>query len=206
MKTVMWNRLVCAGLVLVAGCAAQPKGEIEPAQVAPVSKQSTLRIEQSAQVRDLVTGERRFVFCAGAECQLVSQKVFASPAKAVQVPPSDPATAAPKLYSVAFSYNSAKLSKEAIETLAMVVKEAATAKQIRIMGKADSLNRDAYNRALAGRRAETVKQYLVANGVSIPIGSSADIVRVTPEGVYPPGETFKGRRVDLELIVEIVKP
>lgn len=186
---------------LVAGCASQKTDAPTAEALADAPK---FRIEQSAQVRDLITGEMKFVFCAAGDCQEVSQKAFAQ-AKRVQLAQTPAAAAGPKLFSIAFAYDKSDLSKEAIEVLERVVREAAGAKQIKLVGKADTVNRDAYNRALAGRRAEAVKQYLVKKGVSIPIATSAEIVRVTPQGVYPPGETFKGRRVDMELLVEVVK-
>ncbi len=191
--------MVCVSLL--AGCAST-KPEAVPS-AAPDDTQR-FRIEQSAQVRDLITGELKFVFCAAGDCQEVSQKAYAQ-SKRVQLQPAGPAAQGPKIFSIAFAYDRSDLSKEAVDVLDRVVREAAAAKQIRLVGKADTVNRDAYNRALAGRRAETVRQYLVKKGVSIPIATSAEIVRVTPEGVYPPGETFKGRRVDMELLVEVVR-
>lgn len=186
---------------LVSGCASTKPEASPPAASAEAQR---FRIEQSAQVRDLITGELKFVFCTAGDCQEVSQKAYAQ-SKRVQLPPSGAAAQGPKIFSIAFAYDRSDLSKEAIDVLDRVVREAASAKQIRLVGKADTVNRDAYNRALAGRRAEEVRQYLVKKGVSIPIATSAEIVRVTPEGVYPPGETFKGRRVDMELLVEVVR-
>ncbi len=186
---------------LLSGCASTKPEAVPSAASAETQR---FRIEQSAQVRDLITGELKFVFCTSGDCQEVSQKAYAQ-AKRVQLPPNGAAAQGPKLFSIAFAYDRSDLSKEAIDVLDRVVREAASAKQIRLVGKADTVNRDAYNRALAGRRAEAVRQYLVKRGVSIPIATSAEIVRVTPEGVYPPGETFKGRRVDMELLVEVVR-
>ncbi len=191
--------MVCVSLL--AGCAST-KPEAVPS--ATPDDTQRFRIEQSAQVRDLITGELKFVFCAAGDCQEVSQKAYAQ-AKRVQLQPAGPAAQGPRIFSIAFAYDRSDLSKEAVDVLDRVVREAASAKQIRLVGKADTVNRDAYNRALAGRRAEAVRQYLVKKGVSIPIATSAEIVRVTPEGVYPPGETFKGRRVDMELLVEVVR-
>lgn len=206
MKIAVLNRFALVGLSLVGGCSLQPTTDkgIEPPLMAV--EKASYRIEQSVAVRDMITGERVFVFCSGTDCQLTSRKSLAASARPADKQTVAPSFAGPKYYSIAFAYDSSTLSQEALKALGAVVEEAKTAKQIRIIGKADSVKRDTYNRSLAQRRADAVKRYLVAKGVAIPIGSSADIVRVTPEGVYPPGEKFNGRRVDLELIVEVVKP
>jgi outer membrane protein OmpA-like peptidoglycan-associated protein len=191
--------MVC--IAMAAGCASKSPETPAPERAADGQR---FQIEQSAQVRDLITGQMKFVFCSAGDCQEVSPKVFAQ-AKRIQVQQVAVAGSGAKLFSVAFAYDKSDLSREAVEVLDKVVREAANAKQIKLVGKADTVNRDTYNRALAARRAEAAKQYLLQKGVSAPIATSAEIVRVTPSGMYPPGETFKGRRVDMELLVEVVK-
>jgi outer membrane protein OmpA-like peptidoglycan-associated protein len=80
---------------------------------------------------------------------------------------------------------------------------------IRIVGLADSFDRDAYNLELAKKRAATVAAYLktaFGDAKAAPkVEVDARVVRVTAEGKYPPGETFNGRRVDLSVLILEVK-
>lgn len=206
--------VIAAGL---AGCSAFKRTDdksVPAAADVPVHKQR-YSIEQSGAVRDFVTGERKFVFCTGgSDCEAISAKTVAqgrpaggekSVRQAEQVAAAQPQPKV-KTFQVGFDYDKSTLNAAGIA----VMQEAADfavksqAQEIRIHGKADSYDRDAYNMKLAERRARTAERFLKGAKVDAKLIVDASIVRVSADGVYPPGETFKGRRVDLDIVIEIV--
>jgi len=69
---------------------------------------------------------------------------------------------------VLFAYDSAELSsagKRELDVAARVVAEKIKLDRVVIVGHTDRIGSDAYNMALAKRRAETVRNYLVSTGV-----------------------------------------
>jgi hypothetical protein len=170
---------------------------------------------QSETIRDLVTGDRQFVFCSRTTCDTFTAKTVSQPAarKARSGAGGDvrPVSAAEKgqvLVQIPFEYDRSRLSeagKSALEANMDSIKKAGS---LRVVGLADSFDRDAYNLKLAKRRAETVaafiKKVMEGEKRTPKIEVDARVVKVSADGQYPPGETFKGRRVDLSvLIVEV---
>jgi outer membrane protein OmpA-like peptidoglycan-associated protein len=211
--TLLLASLIAAGTV---GCSAFKRSDETQA---PASGEVPMRaqrysIEQSGTVRDFTTGERKFVFCTGKDCEAVSAKTPApslrpvverTPKAADEAVPGVPKV---KTFQVGFDYDKSTLNAAGIavmeEAAAFAIKSAA--QEIRIHGKADSYDRDAYNMKLAERRARTAERFLKGKKVEAKVIVDASIVRVTADGAYPPGETFKGRRVDLDIVIEIVAP
>ena len=73
--------------------------------------------------------------------------------------------------SVVFNTNSAKLSDEAQKRLTEVADKLKSEDRnvyIEIQGHGDTRGSQAHNRALGGRRAEAVREYLAAQGVPLP--------------------------------------
>jgi outer membrane protein OmpA-like peptidoglycan-associated protein len=69
--------------------------------------------------------------------------------------------------TVYFNFNRAALSPEAkgrLDTLANVLKSDQSVKEAMIVGHADRIGSVSYNERLSQKRAETVRDYLVANG------------------------------------------
>jgi outer membrane protein OmpA-like peptidoglycan-associated protein len=69
--------------------------------------------------------------------------------------------------TVYFEFNRANLSPEAQErlgTLAKVLKSDQSVREAKIVGYADRIGSSTYNESLSQKRAETVRDYLVANG------------------------------------------
>ena len=111
-----------------------------------------------------------------------------------------------KTFQVGFDYDKSTLNERGIAVMEDAARFALQSKAevIRIHGKADSYDRDAYNLRLAERRARTAERFLKAKNIAASLIVDSSIVRVTADGEYPPGESFKGRRVDLDIVIEIV--
>jgi len=218
-KTMNLKRgLLFAATVLVtvgmSGCSVLNRmGEKEVA-VAVASEQPSrerYQIEHSATLRDVTTGERKFVFCSDKDCVKPTLKSVSTQPRTVKVPAtvSDAVAVQPsgtKSFQVGFSYDSSQLNDEGIKVLEEAAAYAADrkAKEIRIHGKADSFDRDSYNLKLAEKRARTAERFLKGKKLAANLVVDASVVRVSEGGVYPPGETFKGRRVDLDIVIEVV--
>lgn len=69
--------------------------------------------------------------------------------------------------TVYFKFNRAALTpegKERLGTLANVLKSDESVKDAKVVGYADRIGSDSYNEKLSQKRAETVRDYLIANG------------------------------------------
>ena len=181
----------------------------------PVASEQPARgryqIEHSPSLRDVTTGERKFVFCGEKDCVKPTQKSVSAQPRTVKVPASGGYLVAvepsgTKSFQVGFSYDSSQLNDEGIKVLEEATAYASDrkAKEIRIHGKADSYDRDSYNLKLAEKRARTAERFLKGKKLVANLVVDASVVRVSEGGVYPPGETFKGRRVDLDIVIEVI--
>ncbi len=213
-KTLLGLLAVVLLAAMTTGCSL-PKFKSEPKEgPAPVATEQGARklmsIQQSDTQRDIITGERRFVFCEGKDCNEATQKSAAQPFRKVVVPARQQQDVAGndkvRTFKLGFDYDRSTLNAEGIKVLEEAAAYAAEKKasEIRIHGKADSYDRDAYNLKLAERRARTAERFLRGKKLEAKLVVDASIVRVTADGMYPPGETFKGRRVDLDIVIEIV--
>ena len=90
----------------------------------------------------------------------------AAPAPAV-APPQDEVIVLSDLGDVLFAFDSAKLTPAAEATLDTVVEKlrGADVLSIRVDGHTDSVGSDAYNQGLSERRAASVVDYLISQGV-----------------------------------------
>lgn len=102
-----------------------------------------------------------------------------SPEPVIETPP-EPAPMVPEeaMYLVFFNWDSADLSSGAKNVLEAVAKEVAknTPSQIMVVGHADTSGDKEYNKRLAFKRANAVRDALISHGVS------ADIVSVDSKG------------------------
>ena len=207
MKTV---GLVSMGLLMSACSVLKQKEEAVVPMASEQGDRKIASIQQSDTQRDITTGERRFVFCSGKDCNPVTLKSVSPKPRTVVVPSKktggDAGDEGIRTFRIGFDYDRSTLNADGIKVLEGASAFAAEKKagEIRIHGKADSYDRDAYNLKLAERRARTVERFLKGKKLAAKLIVDASVVRVSAEGVYPPGETFKGRRVDLDIVVEIV--
>jgi outer membrane protein OmpA-like peptidoglycan-associated protein len=199
--------LIC---ILASGCSIlKPKEETAAPVATDQGERKLVSIQQSDTQRDITTGERRFVFCSGKDCTATTQKSAPPRPKTVVVPRrrgSEAEQDGVRTFRIGFDYDRSTLNEAGL----MVLEEASAfaadkkALEIRIHGKADSHDRDAYNLKLAERRARTVERFLKGKKLAAKLIVDASVVRVSADGVYPPGEAFKGRRVDLDIVIEVV--
>ena len=200
----------------MSGCSNLQRGDGQsPPVVGDIpAERPTIAIEQSGVSRDVITGERKFVFCSGKGCEPVTRKVSAQGIRpGIEMVPKKDTKAMQtqirpevKTFQVGFDYDKSTLNETGIQVMEDAANFAIDSKAeiIRIHGKADSYNRDAYNLKLAERRARTAERFMKSKNISASLIVDSSIVRVTADGAYPPGETFKGRRVDLDIVIEIV--
>ncbi|MBK6639108.1 MAG: OmpA family protein [Rhodocyclaceae bacterium] len=146
---------------LVAACATAPTEGL----VAQGSGKAT--VTQVGQMQNA-----QFVFCETNRCPQHSQKVLAVPAS-VETPTKKeaapiPVAKAPELrkFKVHFQFGKASLDADAKAEVAEIteVLKATNAKAIVVGGRTDPTGGLAYNKKLALRRAETVKNALINAG------------------------------------------
>lgn len=201
--------LVSVALMLSA-CSILKRGEdVKVPEATEQGERKVVAIQQSDTQRDITTGERRFVFCNGKDCNAVTQKSVQPKPRTVVVPSKkaqEVADEGVRTFKIGFDYDLSTLNADGLKVLEEASAFAAEKKagEIRIHGKADSFDRDAYNLRLAERRARTVERYLKGKKLAAKLIVDASVVRVSADGTYPPGETFKGRRVDLDIVIEVV--
>ena len=124
---------------------------------------------------------------------------FGQPATAAVAPPA-PQQAAPPSFMVFFDFDRSDLSAQAQGTIQQAANAYKTKGSARVTatGHADKSGPDAYNMALSLRRANTVKDALVRNGVPataisvVGRGESMPLVQ-TADGVREP----QNRRVEI---------
>lgn len=119
--------------------------------------------------------------------------------------PSMPAAALPDSYRVFFDWNRSGLSSGARVLVDQAIRSnRASGHGIHLIGHTDSSGTDAYNMGLSHRRAETVRSYLIANGVAPDtITSEArgerDALTPTADGVREP----QNRQVSIDLVTRM---
>jgi len=125
---------------------------------------------------------------------------FGAPVKAPPAPPPAPPPAAPASFMVFFDFDRSDITPQAATTLQQAAQAYKTKGSARVTatGHTDRAGPDQYNMALSLRRANSVKDALVRNGV--PAGSITTIGRgetmpmvQTPDGVREP----QNRRVEI---------
>jgi len=204
-----------AGLATVlAGCAHTRDGAERP--VTPLAEQASLTVARFDRPSDVAVIKADYEPAIGAPSQTV-QVPKANPVKwevppppKVVAPPRPAAPPAPRpqpmtqmpvtpppmekklvFNDTMFAFNKATLSKKALAALREVLTAAKEGKTIGIVGHTDSIGPDTYNDKLSLKRAETVKAYLLKNGVE-----TAQIVMVEGHGRREPlasNETEEGR-------------
>ncbi|MNQ31588.1 Outer membrane porin F precursor [compost metagenome] len=105
---------------------------------------------------------------------------------------------------VNFSFDSAKLTetdKAKLETIATRLKQEAPSAQLSVTGHTDSVGSDAYNQALSEKRARSVVEYLIEEGVP-----RASFVSVSGAGESQPvadNSTADGRSMNRRTEIKI---
>ncbi len=212
-------KLICLPIasVVLAGCSIfGERNAAAPEAVHDYEANVKWRIGQLDGARDDVSGDLVHVICKRDECT-VSPKTLTMPAprsvnfdgKSNRQTQPAKGTREERLFTVPFDYNKSAINSKGMGVLTQAASSLADAKKLRVVGLADSVNRDEYNLALAKKRAAAVQAWLQKKfaemGKTVDVESDARLVKVTEDGEYPPGESFKGRRVDLTVIVVEVK-
>lgn len=208
-------RLLVAASVLalgaaVTGCAGPQTVAEAPLTAAKSGSSTSARpavIGQLDRRRESLIGTPKHVVCINDDCGRTQKVVTLAAAsgaarKGAQKSATTPsAPAAKTMLQIPFAYDQATLDRRALALLAEHLPLFRAAKRLELVGLADSLDRDAYNLKLAERRQVAVRDWLdrqLDGQSSRPVlTSSVKLVRVTVSGEYPPGEAFKGRRVDI---------
>lgn len=189
--------LVCCALLV--GCSVQPAEPV--ADVSTMPTPNHLGITQTGHNR-----EAMFTLCS--DCPAHTRKVLAPvppPIRLAEVPKPKPASAPRQeehiTHAVHFPFASARLTTQAQQELDALKALLPEARSITLTGNTDRIGTPAFNRRLAVRRAETVRQALVDMGVPAE--------RIAPVRARccvddPPRINPSARRTDLELL--IVRP
>ena len=90
------------------------------------------------------------------------------PAPPAPPPPPPPPPAPVKTFIVFFDFNKSNLTPEAVNVVGQAVKAAQQSQPVRVLvtGHTDTVGSDSYNLALSERRATSVKNQMVADGLS----------------------------------------
>ena len=190
-----WSWACCAAL---AGCTLQPAGPLtqRTAAQAPLP----LGIAQSSHGPGAV-----FRLCS--DCPTPTRKVLAAPpppirlAEVPKLKPPLPPRQEHITRAVHFPFASARLTDQARQDLDALKALLSEARTITLTGSTDRIGTPAFNQRLAVRRAETVRQALLAMGV--PADRIAPVeARCCADD--PPRINPSARRTDLDIL--IVRP
>ncbi len=193
-------RLLPAWCAMLSGCALQTA---EPVALLPSAPDPIhLGIAQTGH-----DSEARFRLCA--DCPPPTRKALAPvppPIRLVEPPKAKPTPApAPKeepiTHKVFFPFASSNLTDKARRELHALRPQLLKAKSIRLTGHTDRVGAPAFNRMLAARRAEAVRQSLLTLGVA-----PERIAHVGAECCVndPPSFNPQARRTDVDVL--IVRP
>ncbi|VBB46879.1 putative OmpA/MotB domain protein [uncultured Paludibacter sp.] len=115
------------------------------------------------------------------------------------------ATVNASFQNIEFEFDSDKLTDASYPTLneiATLLKNNPTWGKLTVKGNTDNIGPDAYNQGLSERRAETVKDYLVSQGVSESMLSTVGYGETQP---IASNDTAEGRQKNRRVEFEIVK-
>lgn len=193
-------RLLPAWCVMLTGCALQTAEPVAPLQSAP--DPIHLGIVQTGHGQNA-----RFRLCA--DCPAPTRKVLVPvppPIRLVEPPKAKPIPAPvpkeePITHKVFFPFASSSLTAKARRELHALRPQLLDAKSIRLTGHTDRVGALAFNRKLAVRRAEAVRQTLLTLGVA-----PERIAHVGAECCMndPPSINPQARRTDVDIL--IVRP
>jgi len=211
-----WNLTTLAVVAMAAmltGCSLPKESQVGEVRPHNGDEQIAWSIDQVDATRDMVTGDLMYVFCKRNECTVSQKSVTVEAPRRAVAQGGNAVVKVPQqkthAISIPFDYDRSKINKSGLKVLAENADLLSRAKKIAVVGLADSVNRDAYNLKLATKRAEAVKEWLKKHleksGKAVEIDASARLVKVSESGEYPPGETFKGRRVDMNVLIVEVK-
>ncbi|MGY2288982.1 OmpA family protein [Pseudomonas sp. SDO528_S397] len=105
---------------------------------------------------------------------------------------------------VHFEFDSARLTpadKTKLDTIVTRLKQEASSAQLRVSGHTDSVGKDAYNQKLSEKRARSVVDYLVSQGIA-----RSSVVSVTGAGETHPvadNKTAEGRALNRRVEIQI---
>ena len=105
---------------------------------------------------------------------------------------------------VHFEFDSAKLTtadKIKLDTIVTRLKKEAPGAQLRVTGHTDSVGSDAYNKKLSDRRAHSVVEYLISNG--IPRSSFVSVSGAGESQPVADNKTADGRAMNRRVEIQI---
>ncbi len=142
------------------------------------------------------------VVMAGIRWYPWQEEEAAPPPPAPPPPPPPPAPAAVRTFIVFFDFNKSNLTSEAESVVAEAVKTAQTSGPVRIVitGHTDTVGSDSYNQALSQRRADTVKDQMVSDGLAADQIST--VGKSLPDRLVPTGPNVRepqNRRAVIDL-------
>ena len=119
---------------------------------------------------------------AAASAASAAASAASSAAAAAPPPPPPPPPPPAKTYIVFFDFDKSDLTAEAQSTVTQAVSAAKTLGSVRIMvtGHTDTMGTDKYNQALSVRRATTVKEEMVRQGLG------ADAIAIEGKSFHDP--------------------
>ncbi len=164
-------------------------------------KEENFQPEDIAACRDAYLRTIEAVEAAVTPAPRPAPQPAARPAPATPAPAPAPApTPVPRAYLVFFDFDDSGLKPEAQQIVGTAATNADTGniRRISVVGHADRAGTDAYNDRLSLRRAETVRDALIAFGypaarINIAARGEADPLVPTPDGVREP----QNRRVEI---------
>ena len=105
---------------------------------------------------------------------------------------------------VHFEFDSAKLTaadKTKLDTIVTRLKKEAPSAQLRVTGHTDSVGSDTYNQKLSDRRAHSVVEYLISNG--IPRSSFVSVLGAGESQPVADNKTADGRAMNRRVEIQI---
>ncbi|ROM57987.1 hypothetical protein BK648_04280 [Pseudomonas poae] len=105
---------------------------------------------------------------------------------------------------VHFQFDSAKLTaadKTKLDLIATRLKKEAPGAQLRVSGHTDSVGKDAYNQKLSDKRAHSVVEYLISQGV--PRGNFVSVTGAGESHPVADNKTAEGRALNRRVEIQI---
>lgn len=194
-------RMLGIGSVFVlAGCSTAPE--------LPVSDQIR---------HDIGWIDRQFATCAGANCPRPTQKTLAvieRSRNAISVssqPLLDPALSSPLTserideHVIHFDFGKSHLTEIGARKMNSLLPDAKKSIRIEVIGRTDDLGTKAFNDQLARQRAETVRDWLVRQGILALIKVDAEGMCCYVNGSRTEVARRQNRRVEIRLVHLVAK-
>ncbi len=161
--------------------------------------------------------DRQFSTCTGPNCPRPTQKTLAvieRPRSAVSVsqqPPLDPAPSSPLTreqineHVIHFDFGKSHLIEVGARKMNALLPEAKKSIRIEVIGRTDDIGTRAFNDRLARQRADTVRDWLVRQGILASITVDAEGMCCYVDGSRTEVARRQNRRVEIRLVHLVAK-